>query len=132
MVKFGYAIHQMKLPPLLTLALLFLSLSSFAQSSSTAEINENAYLSYQKSNKQLIKVYQKVLSKFENYDMDGAAKKALIASQQSFINYRNKEAVFMEKKFRGGSMLPTFEYTALKMLTDSRRQQLLYYLSDFN
>ncbi len=122
----------MKLPPLLTLLLLLFNLSLYAQSGSTAETNENAYLSYGKSNKQLIKVYQKVLSKFENYDMDGAAKKALIGSQQSFISYRNKEAVFMEKKFKGGSMMPTFKYRALKMLTDSRKQQLLYYLSDFN
>jgi len=122
----------MKLPPLLTLLLLLFNLSLFAQSGSTAETNQNAYLSYQKSNKQLIKVYQKVLSKFENYDIDGAAKKALIASQQSFINYRNKEAVFMEQKFKGGSMMPTFKYRTLKMLTDSRKQQLLYYLSDFN
>lgn len=122
----------MKLPLSLILLLLFLSFSSLAQSSSTAEINENAYISYEKSNKQLLKVYQKVLSKFVNYDVDGAAKNALIGSQQSFINYRNKEAVFMEKKFKGGSMMPTFKYRTLKMLTDSRKQQLLYYLSDFN
>ena len=119
----------------LVIIFLMLSLSfgkvSLAQNGSTAEQNEQAYLAYEQSNRAMVCVYKTLLKNFEDYDLDGAAKKALIAAQQAFISYRVREGEFLAQQFKGGSMLPTFKYKALKKLTDFRKKQLIDELSVF-
>lgn len=119
----------MKLKPFLFIISLFIFTQSLAQSS-TVDINEKAYNEYVLSDKKMVKAYQKVLKGFEDYDLDGAAKKALKASQEAFLIYRNKEGKLQDKIYYGGSMLPTFKFRALKKLTDDRTKQLQYYESN--
>lgn len=75
----------------------------------------------------MLKTYQKALKGFAGYDLDGATQKALLVAQEAFLAYRAKEGKLQESIYRGGSMLPTFKFSALKKITDQRTRQLEEY-----
>lgn len=106
---------------------LLVALTPATAQRTTADINTVAYRQYRLADNQMRYVYEIVLKKSAYFDMTGAAKKALIAAQQAFLNYRTKEGQLQEELYNGGSMLPTFKYRVLKQLTDERRRQLSSY-----
>lgn len=107
----------MKTPLLFCLAVCCLSVSALAQSQ--AEMNAEAARDAAKADKELNRVYQRVLA-----DLDEEGVKKLKASQRAWIAYRDAEAERAADEARGGSMAPLLYSGTLATLTNERVQRL--------
>ena len=97
---------------------------SMALSQTQHEMNMQALSGFQKSDKELNTVYGKLISK-----LDAESKKDLIASQKSWLAFRDNEAKFeADMVARGGSMSPLIYNATRQSLTEQRIKQLLRHL----
>ena len=107
---------------LLTFIILTFSFSCFSQTQ--AEMNKEAYLEFNKSDKILNEIYQTILSEYKS---DTTFLESLKKSQRLWIQFRDAE---MEMKFPNypdkiyGSIHPTCRAFYLKEITDKRIETL--------
>lgn len=111
------------------LFILFLTFNLSCFSQTQAEMNKEAYAIFNKSDKQLNKVYKTVLSE---YKTDTLFVENLKKSQRIWIQFRDAE---MEMKYPNypekiyGSIHPTCRAFYLKELTDKRIETLKNWIS---
>ncbi|MFA9186895.1 lysozyme inhibitor LprI family protein [Flavobacterium sp. FBOR7N2.3] len=112
------------------LLLLIFSLNCFSQTQ--AEMNQEAYASYDKADKKLNTVYQKILVK---YKTDKLFVTNLKKSQRIWISFRDAE---MNMKYPNypkqnyGSIYPTCRAVYLTELTENRIKTLTTWLNGIN
>lgn len=112
------------------LLLLIFSLNCFSQTQ--AEMNQEAYASYDKADKKLNTVYQKILVK---YKTDKLFVTNLKKSQRIWISFRDAE---MDMKYPNypkqnyGSIHPTCRAVYLTELTENRIKTLTTWLNGIN
>ena len=112
--------------PILTF--LFLNCFLFACSQTQADMNKDAYNSYQKSDKELNSTYQKILVEYKS---DSVFIKNLKASQKIWVSFRDAE---LKMKFPErepgcyGSIHPMCVSYYMEQLTDERIKTLKVWL----
>lgn len=89
-----------------------------------SEMNESAYADYQKTDKELNRVYKKLMA---TLDAPGSAK--LKKSQRAWIVFRDAEMALAGDAMRGGSAEPLLIYGAAARLTETRTKQLTGHLA---
>jgi uncharacterized protein YecT (DUF1311 family) len=94
-----------------------------AEAVSTAEMQICANQLYQEADAELNQVYRQL-----NAQLSAQRKTQLKASQQAWLAFRDKNAVFAAGVAEGGSMASLVEITELTALTKSRTEQLRAYL----
>jgi len=100
------------------------TLPSFAQSQN--EMTQQAWAEFEKADKQLNDVYQKVLKSME----DDIAKQKLIAVQKAWIKFRDAQAELDADSERGGSLANQVMAESETVMTKARTEQLKKYLAD--
>jgi len=100
------------------------TLSSLAQSQN--EMTQQAWAEFEKADKQLNEVYQKVLKSME----DDIAKQKLIAVQKAWIKYRDAQAELDADSERGGSLANQILAESETTMTKARTAELKKYLAD--
>lgn len=112
---------------ILTVLLLLLSLSCFAQTQT--EMNMKANKTYQEADKELNKVYQKIL---KEYKSDVVFIDRLKKAQRIWITFRDAELEMKfpeeDKQAAYGSMYSLCASSYLKELTEERTQRLKEWL----
>ena len=89
------------------------------------DMNTCEQLRYQRNDKKLNQVYQKLLPKYS-----GSQRQKLIAAQQAWIKFRDLSCTFEESYFEGGTMAPMIYSGCLAELTQQRTAQLERYLKE--
>ena len=102
---------------ILLLTFVFFTNSNFAQSQ--LEMNQTALKSYEKSNKELNKVYSILIK-----SLDKTEKQKLITTQKLWITFRDSHCEFESLPNEGGSIKPLIYSTCLKELTKKRTAEL--------
>jgi len=97
---------------------------SFAQSQN--EMTQQAWAEFEKADKELNEVYQKVLKSME----DDIAKQKLIAAQKAWIKFRDAQAEVDADSERGGSLANQILAESETEMTKARTAQLKKYLAD--
>jgi uncharacterized protein YecT (DUF1311 family) len=97
---------------------------SFAQSQ--PEMTAQAQAEFDKADKELNEVYQKVLKSMD----DDIAKQKLIAVQKAWIKYRDAQAELDADAERGGSLANQILAESETTLTKARTAELKKYLTD--
>ncbi len=81
---------------------------------------------FEKADKELNAVYQKVMKSAE----DDVARKKLAAAQKAWIRFRDAQAEFDADEFRGGTMAPQIYAISETETTDERIASLKRTLAD--
>lgn len=98
----------------------FLLFSFFDLSAQTQlEMNQEAYKNYQKADKALNEVYQKLMK-----GLDKKQKSILIQAQKDWLKFRDSHCDFVAKENEGGSMQPMVWATCLEETTQNRIKEL--------
>lgn len=110
----------------LTLAVVTLPLAK-AGAQSQAEMNQQAFDSFEKADAELNKIYSKVLAKL---DAEGQAK--LKAAQRAWVAFRDAQAELDADFMRGGSAAPLLRAGSLTGTTQHRTQELKDFLKQLS
>lgn len=111
---------------ILTATIVFLPNAS-AQIQSQPELNAQALAEFEKADKELNEVYQKVLKQLSD---DEITKQKFIAAQKAWIKFRDAEAELEADSERGGSMENMVRSNSETELTKARTTELKKYLAD--
>lgn len=111
---------------ILTATIVFLP-SASAQIQSQPELNAQALAEFEKADKELNEVYQKVLKQLSD---DEITKQKFIAAQKAWIKFRDAEAELEADSERGGSMENMVRSNSETELTKARTAELKKYLAD--
>jgi uncharacterized protein YecT (DUF1311 family) len=110
----------------LVVAIIFIAVHGFGQTQ--LDINEEAYLEYEKADKEMNSVYHKILTE---YKADTIFLKNLKVSQRVWLKFRDAEVkVKFPDRPAGyyGSIQPLCNSQYLKELTETRIKSLKYWL----
>jgi len=99
------------------------TLPSFAQSQN--EMTQQAWAEFDKADKQLNDVYQKVLKSMD----DDIAKQKLVTAQKAWIKFRDAQAEVDADSERGGSLANQILAESETEMTKVRTEQLKKYLA---
>ena len=91
-----------------------------------AELTMKAHNDYQKSDKELNKVYKQLLS-----NLDETEKALLIKAQKDWIKFRDSHCEFEAQEYDGGSMQPMVHSICLKERTEERIEDLKTSIQNF-
>lgn len=106
-------------------ALSFASLT-YTNGQNQSEMNRQAYRDFQKEDKALNVVYQKLTKELGAKDLV-----RLKRAQNAWIAFRDAEAEFKAGAFEGGTMAPTIRYGSMGTLTKKRTMELRESLKEF-
>ncbi len=121
---------------ILTLFLIIVSTACHAgkcdiEFTTQSQMNECAHEEYVNSDKELDKIYKKILEKYKNYP---AAYSRSVKAEKKWIEFRDAQVKMkfppLKNGGRYGSIHPVFEYDYLHDLTDQRINQLKEILKD--
>jgi len=110
----------------INIVILVLTLNSFGQTQ--AEMNQEAYDSYNEVDKELNNIYQKILSEYKS---DTTFVKSFKNSQRIWIRFRDAELEMKYPKYKElyyGSSHPMCRAFYLKELTEERIEKLKIWL----
>ena len=105
---------------LIILIITFLSFSNSNFAQTQFEMNQTAQNSYEKSDKELNKVYSILIK-----SLDKTEKQKLITTQKLWIKFRDSHCEFESSQYEGGSIKPLIYSTCLEELTKKRTAELM-------
>ena len=111
----------------LFLAATFLGLTLTVHAQSQPELNAQAQAKFDKADKELNDVYQKVLKQLGD---DAITKQKFIAAQKAWIKFRDAEAELAADSERGGSLENMMYSNSETETTKARIVELKKYLAD--
>jgi uncharacterized protein YecT (DUF1311 family) len=115
-----------------TLAFLVLAAMAFAGSTlssraqSQNEMTQQAWADFDKADKELNVVYQKILKTLD----DDITRQKFIAAQKAWLKYRDTQGAFDSDEMRGGSGEPMLLAASETETTKARIEQLKKYLAE--
>jgi uncharacterized protein YecT (DUF1311 family) len=94
-----------------------------------ADMNQCAYLDFEKADKQLNALWPGIKADTKQQDTDEGEGKteyldALMASQRAWITYRDAECQRYSNESKGGSMQPLMLYGCMASMTEKRIKEL--------
>jgi uncharacterized protein YecT (DUF1311 family) len=94
-----------------------------------ADMNQCAYLDFEKADKQLNALWPGIKAETKQQDTDEGEGKteyldALMASQRAWIAYRDAECQRYSNESKGGSMQPLLLYGCMASMTEKRIKEL--------
>lgn len=109
---------------ILMLTLSFSTIIAFGQSQ--LEMNEQAFVAYQKADSEMTVIYKKVLKSLA----DPKQKQALINAQRNWIKYKEAHCKAIADIYLGGSMRGMVYSNCLETLTKERKRNLETYFEN--
>ncbi|WNM18047.1 lysozyme inhibitor LprI family protein [Flavobacterium capsici] len=102
-----------------SILLLLLLIGGVVVGQTQKEMNDSAFVAYEKADAELNKVYQELVAQ-----LDAEETKLLITAQRYWIGYRDAHCEFEKKPSEGGSIQPLVYATCLTEVTEQRIKEL--------
>jgi len=113
---------------LLSIAVFFVGTTTTSRAQSQMEMTAQSWAEFDKADKELNAVYQKVLKALE----DDVARKKLIAAQKAWIAFRDAQAELDADDERGGSLEKQLRAISETETTKARVAELKDYLANLS
>jgi len=113
---------------LLSIAVCFMGTTTSSRAQSQMEMTAQSWSEFDKADKELNAVYQKVLKALE----DDVARKKLIAAQKAWIAFRDAQAELDADEERGGSLEKQLRAISETETTKARIAELKDYLANLS